>query len=141
MALGQSVSDLGATALSVVRTRLELFSLEAAEQRSRMVRLLVMAFGALVCLLLAVFVFTLLVALYFWPTEHRFLALAMLALVYAVFGGALFWAVRRALVNDPPPFSATLDELRRDAALLDRARAPAGASRPEHNAASETRSA
>ena len=137
MALRQSVSDLGATALSVLRTRLELFSLEAAEQRVRMVRFMAMAFGALMCLSLAVFVFTLLVVLYFWPTEHRYLALGILALVYAVSGAGLFWAVRHALVSGPLPFSATLDELRRDAALLDRLRAPAKASGPQTDTGSE----
>lgn len=129
MALRQSVSDLGATALSALRTRLELFSLEVAEQRARMVRLLAMAFGGLICLSLAIFVFTLLVALYFWPTDHRYLALGVLALVYALLGGGLFWAVRQALVNDPVPFAATLDELRRDAALFERLREPAGSAR------------
>lgn len=128
MALRQSVSDLSATFLSAVRTRLELFSLEAAEQRARLVSLLAMAFGALVCLTLALFVFTLLVALYFWPTDYRYMALGVLALLYAIAGGGLLWAVRHVLVNGPAPFAATLDELRRDADLLARVREPARAS-------------
>ncbi len=127
MALRQSVTDLAGTVVSALRTRLELFSLEAAEQRSRLIRLLAMAFGALLCITLAVLVFTLLLALYFWPTEYRYWALGLLALGYGLIGLGLFWAVRNALVNDPVPFSATLDELRRDASLIDRLREPAQA--------------
>lgn len=127
MALRQSVTDLAGTVVSALRTRLELFSLEAAEQRSRLIRLLAMTFGALLCITLAVLVFTLLLALYFWPTEYRYWALGLLALGYGLIGLGLFWAVRNALVNDPVPFSATLDELRRDAGLIDRLREPAQA--------------
>ena len=127
MALRQSVTDLAGTVVSALRTRLELFSLEAAEQRSRFIRLLAMTFGALLCITLAVLVFTLLLALYFWPTEYRYWALGLLALGYGLIGLWLFWAVRNALVNDPVPFSATLDELRRDASLIDRLREPAQA--------------
>lgn len=124
MALRQSVGDLGATFVTAVRTRLELFSLEAEDQRSRLLRLVALSLGALMCLVLALCIFTLLVALYFWPTEYRYVALALLAILYALAGVSMLLMVRSAIVNDPPPFSATLDELRRDAALLDRLRAP-----------------
>ena len=130
MALRQSVGDLGATFLAGLRTRLELFSLEAADQRTRLVRLLVMSFGALLCFTLALIVLTLLVALYFLPTDYRYVALGVLVFLYAVAGVVLFLSVRHSLLNDPAPFSATLDELRRDAALLDRLRVPARSSSP-----------
>src|SRR3546814_1754507 len=74
----QSVGDLACTLLSIVRTRLELFSLEATEQKSQMIVILGMAFGALLFLTLAALVFSLTVALFFWPTEHRYLALGLL---------------------------------------------------------------
>ena|SRR5690606_13341392 len=124
MALRQSVGDLACTMLSIVRTRLELFSLEASEQKAQLIVILGMAFGALLFLTLAALVFSLAVALYFWPTEQRYVALCVLAVFYTVLGVGLFWGVRRKLLFSPMPFSATIDELRRDLALADRLRDP-----------------
>lgn len=124
MALRQSVSGLAATFLSILRTRFELFALEAAEQKSKVLVLLGMVFGALVFLTLAVLVFTAMVAVYFWPTEDRYLALAVLAGLYLVIGVGLLLVVRSRLVNDSMPFSATLDELRRDIELVNQLKEP-----------------
>jgi len=124
MALRDSVADVAGTMLSIVRTRLELFSLEAQAQKMRLLQVLGMAFGALLFLTLALLVFSITVALYFWPTEHRYLALSLLALLYALVGLGLLWGVRRNLVDGPVPFSATLDELHRDAAMISRLREP-----------------
>lgn len=124
MALRQSVGDLACTLLSIVRTRLELFSLEASEQKAQLIVVLGMAFAALLFLTLAVLVFSLTLALYFWPTEHRYLALCVLGLFYTALGAGLFWGIRRKLLYAPMPFSATIDELRRDLALADRLREP-----------------
>ena len=125
MALRHSIGDLAGTLLSMVRTRLELFSLEAANEKSRLIRLLCMAFGALLLLSLALLAFSIAVALYFWPTEARYLAIGVLALVYALIGLGLFWGVWNGL-KGPMPFSATLDELKRDISLAERLREPDG---------------
>jgi len=124
MALRQAVGGLAATFLSILRTRFELFALEAAEQKSNVLALLGMAFGALIFLTLALLVFTGTVAVYFWPTEDRYLALAILAFIYFAVGIGLLVAVRSKLVNGPTPFAATLDELRRDIELVDRLKEP-----------------
>ena len=124
MALRQSIGGLAATFLSILRTRFELFALEAAEQKSNILVLLGMAFGALLFLILAVLVFTVLIAVYFWPTEDRYVALAILAFIYFAVGLGLLVAVRSRLVNGPTPFAATLDELRRDIELVDRLKEP-----------------
>jgi len=124
MALRHSVGDIVTTVLSMARTRLELFTLEATLEKSRLVRVLCMAFGALVFATLALLVFSVAVTLYFWPTDERYLAMGVLALIYAVIGAGLFIAVWRGVVNSPAPFAATLDELKRDIALADRLREP-----------------
>jgi len=124
MALRQAVGGLAATLLSILRTRFELFTLEAAEQKSRALSLLGMVFGGLVLLTLSVLVFTVTIAVYFWPTEDRYVALAILAFIYFAFGLGLLVAVRSRLVNGPPPFAATLDELRRDIELVERLKQP-----------------
>jgi len=120
--LRASFAGLGADLVAVVRTRIELFSLELAEEKSRLLAVLGMAFAALLFLTLAVLVFSLLVAALFWPTEHRYLALGVLAGGYGLIGILLLLGVRRRLVDEPPPFAATIEEFGRDAELLGRAR-------------------
>lgn len=124
MALRQTVGELAYTLLSVVRTRLELFALEAGGQKSHLVTVLGFAFGALLFLTLAVLVFSIAVALYFWPSDQRYLALGLLALLYLCLGIWMFLVVRHKLVHATMPFAATLDELRRDLALVERLREP-----------------
>lgn len=119
MALRQSVGELAATLLSIVRTRLELVALEASGQKSHWIRVVSLAFVALLFVSMAVLVFSVAVALYFWPSEHRYIALFALALIYAVLALILFFCIRRMLVNAGVPFSATLEELQRDIALLE----------------------
>ncbi|HET8597677.1 MAG TPA: phage holin family protein [Castellaniella sp.] len=113
--LGHAVADLAAQFAALVGTRLELLGLEAQDTRDRLLCRLAMLLAAAVCLLLALLVATLTVALYFWPTEHRFLALGLLALVYAVLGVGLAVCLLRGLRRDPAPFSVTAEVLRQDA--------------------------
>jgi len=49
-----------------------------------------MVFGALLFSTLAVLVFSLLLALYFWPTDYRYWALGVLVVLYAGLGVGLF---------------------------------------------------
>lgn len=119
MALRHSIGELAATLMSIVRTRLELFALEAAGQKSHLVLILGLAFGALLFVTLAVLVFSIAVALYFWPSDHRYTALFCLALIYAVAGLVLFLLVRRSLLRASMPFAATLEELQRDISLVE----------------------
>jgi uncharacterized membrane protein YqjE len=130
MALRQSVGDLACTLLSIVRTRIELFSLEASEQKSQLITMLGMAFGALLFLTLGLLVFSIAVALYFWPTDARYLALGLLALIYVLIGAGFFLAIRNRLLYAPMPVSATVEELKRDLALAERLRDPESATSP-----------
>lgn len=129
MALRQSVGDLACTLLSIVRTRMELFSLEATEQKGRLVVLMGLTAAALLFLTLAVLVFSIAVAVYFWPTDQRYMALCVLAACYLILGIGFLLAVRSKLVHGAMPFAATIDELRRDLALAERLREPSDSSR------------
>ncbi|CAB3735706.1 phage holin family protein [Achromobacter kerstersii] len=122
MGLRKSVFGVASSLVGLVRTRLELLALEAADEKSRLLKLLGMAFAALLFLTLAVLVFTVTVAVLFWPTEDRYLALGLLAAFYGIVGVALLLVVRHGLVYGAPPFAATLEELGRDAELLERIR-------------------
>ncbi|MGE8691181.1 MAG: phage holin family protein [Achromobacter sp.] len=122
MGLRKSVFGIASSLVGLLRTRLELLALEAADEKARLLKLLGMAFAALLFLTLAVLVFTVTVAVAFWPTEDRYLALGLLAAFYGIVGVVLLLMLRHGLVYGAPPFSATLEELARDAELLDRVR-------------------
>ncbi len=116
--ISRAFSDLAAQLAALAGTRLELFGLEARDAGDRLLLRLAALLAAAVFLLLALLVATLALALYFWPTESRFLALGLLALLYAVLGGGLAgWLIHR-LKHDPDPFSVTVEVLREDEAGL-----------------------
>ncbi|MGB3425677.1 MAG: phage holin family protein [Castellaniella sp.] len=116
--ISRAFSDLAAQLAALAGTRLELFGLEAQDAGDRLLCRLAALLAAAVFFLLALLVATLAVALAFWPTEYRFLALGLLALLYAVSGAGLAgWLVHR-LKHDPDPFSVTAEVLREDARAL-----------------------
>lgn len=123
MGLRISVTRVASSLLGLLRTRLKLFSLEVAEEKARLVKLMGMAFAALVFVTLAVLVLTVMIVVAVWPTENRYMALGVLAAVYALLGLVLLLTVRRHLVLGPMPFAATIEELGRDADLFDHIRA------------------
>lgn len=123
MTLRQRVGALSTTAISIVRTRLELFALEAGEQKASLLKLLALLFGALLFSTLALLVFSLLIALIFWSTEYRYWAIGTLIVIYAGLGVIMFISIANKLSKGPMPFSATLEELGRDIQMLDSLRA------------------
>jgi uncharacterized membrane protein YqjE len=122
MPLRKSLLGVASSLVELGRTRFELLALEASAEKGRLLKLLGCSFAALLFLTLAVLVFSIMVAVYFWPTDERYMALGVLAAVYAVLGVILLYIVRRTLTLGPAPFAATLEELARDAQLLDRLR-------------------
>lgn len=122
MSLSQRVGALGSTALSILRTRLEIFALEAGEQKADLMKLLALFAGALLFATLAILVFSLLVALLFWPTEYRYWAIGALMALYALLAILFGYRILQRLNNDPVPFAITLEELGRDIQMLERLR-------------------
>ncbi|MFC4278683.1 phage holin family protein [Achromobacter aloeverae] len=141
MAIRKSLLGVASSLVELGRTRFELLTLEARVEQGRLLRLLGLSFAALLFLTLAVLVFSILVAVYFWPTDSRYMALGALAGGYAVLGVILLAVVWRHLVHGPAPFAATLEELGRDVQLLDRVRAAAQAEEAAEEAAAHARAA
>lgn len=112
--LAATVGDL----LAILRTRLEIFSAELNEEKSRAMLLVGMAMAGMLFLTLALLVFTLWIAALFWPTDYRYWALGGLALIYALAGLIILLMVRHRLTNDPPSFEVTIEELERDARMF-----------------------
>jgi uncharacterized membrane protein YqjE len=122
MTLRQSVGDIGCTVLAIFRTRLELAAVEAGQQKARLARIMVMLFGALLFSTLALLVFTLFIALLFWPTEYRYWAIASLFVVYAVLGLSFGLTVMRRLNSGSYPFEATVEEIKKDIQVIENLR-------------------
>jgi len=111
--LGGTLRQLGDSMLGLVETRVQILSLEWAEERGVLTRLMLIVFALLACLQLAIvmgIVWLLLVV----GEEHRvaLLGIAALVLLLAAGGGALWlrgWLKRRR-----PMFATTIAELRKD---------------------------
>ena len=112
---GQVANDL----VAILHTRAELFSVELAAQRERFFSLLGLFGIAIIFLLLAMIIFSMLVVSFFWPGEFRFWAIGGLALSYAVIGLSLLWRLRRRLKTDALPFEITRKEFAQDLASLN----------------------
>lgn len=118
MSVRENLSVVAADLVSMLRTRIELFSAEVGEQKHRLSVLAAMLFTAAVFLLLAVVVGSFLIVAFFWSTEYRYWAIGLLSLTYALIGLGLLWGVCHRLKTEATPFSATLEELHRDLVVL-----------------------
>ena len=118
MTIRASLAATAGDVVAILRTRLEIFGAELSEEKSRAMVLVGMALAGMFFLALALLVFTLWIAVLFWPTEYRYWALAGLALIYALAGLVLLLVVRHRLMNDPPAFEVTVEELGRDARMF-----------------------
>ena len=111
-----------ASSLALLRTRLELVSVEFAQERERLKSSIVLLAVAAVAFALTAMVVTLGVIAWFWD-DHRYAAIAIIAVIYALAGIVALVAHRRLRREAPVPFGATTDALRRDVEWL-RARHP-----------------
>jgi|KBSMisStaDraftv2_1062788.scaffolds.fasta_scaffold12345_8 uncharacterized membrane protein YqjE len=112
-----SAARLGASLLGLVRTRLELASLELAEQRDRVQQQLTLLLAAMAMFMFAVLFLASWVIAYYWDT-HRLTAIAIVAVVFAGAGAALLALRSQAASVAPTPFAATIAEFERDRAML-----------------------
>ena len=133
MHTGAPPSDLKAaaqtaasSALGLLRTRLELASIEWAEERERLLSRLGLLFAALLLVIFGVLGLGVLVAVYFWDTAREAAVLVPTALCI-VTGLLLYYQSRRLGQTGALPFAATLAEFDKDRAALSPALRPAQA--------------
>ena len=112
-----AAARLGASLLGLVRTRLELASLELAEERDRVQQQLTLLLAAMAMFMFALLFIAGWVIAYYWDT-HRLTAIAIVAVVFAGAGAALLALRSQAASVAPTPFAATIAEFERDRALL-----------------------
>jgi uncharacterized membrane protein YqjE len=109
---------LAQQALVVCENRIQLFLLEAQEEREHIFRAFWLSMAMAVFVLLAGVALTLLIAVVCWPWS-RVAALAILVAVYGGIAGFLYAQLAR-LRRDWQSFSATFIELRKDRECLEK---------------------
>lgn len=95
-----------------LENRIELFVVEWKEERLRLFGTILLAATGAVCAFMALIVISFTLVVIFWDT-HRLLVVVLLAAVYAVASVTAFALVRSRLRNWQP-FSATLDQIKKD---------------------------
>jgi uncharacterized membrane protein YqjE len=108
---------MGATALAIAQTRLQLLSNELQEQGVRGLQMLALGAIALFCAATGVLLLTAWIVIALWD-QYRLLTIGILALIY--FGGcaAALRALKIKAAGRPKLFAASLAELQRDRDLL-----------------------
>ena len=117
--LAQAFVGIAATLVALLRTRLELATVEFAEERERIKGMLVLVVVATMSACFAIVALSALVVVWFWDT-HPLAAIFGVALFYAVVAAGALAALRQLVRAHGQPFAATLGELERDAESLRR---------------------
>ena len=114
-----SLRNLGASVLALMRTRIELFATELAEEKERRKEMLVLAVIAALFLALGLLLVAFLVVVIFWDS-YRLIAIGGVTLLYLGIGAWALLKLRHKVRVSPPPFAATLAEFEQDMELLRR---------------------
>jgi len=115
--LRASASQAANSAMSLLRTRLELASIELAEERERLYVRLALMFAAVLLMVFGVLGMGVLIAVYFWDSYRIAAVLAPTLLCIAV-GVALLRKSKALGHAGGLPFSATLAEFDKDRAAF-----------------------
>jgi len=112
-----ALSRLSGSLIALLRTRIELATVEFDEERERIKEMLLLAVCAALLGLFALLFASLLVIVYFWDS-NRLAATGAVAVFYVVLAMAVYARMKQRLRDKPQPFAATLSELEQDAASL-----------------------
>lgn len=97
----------------ILRSRLELFSAELAEEGYRLVQMLIWATVAIFSGIMAFILINVTVVYLFWE-EARLTVLISLTLFYTLVLAAIAIGFTRYIKRQRPPFSATIHEFHKD---------------------------
>ena len=117
--LSDAIFRLGGTVLALLRTRLELATVEFEEERERATELLVLVLSGVLLALFALLFASIFVIAYFWEA-YRLWAIAGVTLFYVALAALTFMRLQQRRRDKPAAFSATLAELGQDVASLRR---------------------
>jgi len=104
--------------LTIGENRLELLTVEVQEERERLLHALLLALGVAAFGLMAGLTLTAAIVVLFWDYSH----LATLLILTGLYGAAGVYLCRRltGLLRDWQTLSASLDQLRKDRACLEK---------------------
>ena len=110
---------IASNAVGAVQNRIELFALELREEKNHAVYVLIWVLVAASCGLMALVAITAAVVL-FVPEDKRGLAAGGFAVFYLALAAFALLRARGRMKEEVPPFSATIEELRKDHEWLQR---------------------
>ena len=114
----ESIRSFMASWVSVIKTRVEIISVELEEQREWLEHLVLMAVAAMFFISLGLMLTTLFVVVLFWNTDARLWVLGGFSLLYLGVGIGLFLALKSKMKSKPKLFASTASELGKDYATL-----------------------
>lgn len=104
--------------LAAGQNRLELFQVEAREEKIRVVHMLLLTSAITVLATLALALTIVAIVMMAWP-DGLLMALAMVIAGCAI-GAGLAWRALSKRLGDPAPFAASSEELRKDRQCIPR---------------------
>ena len=117
--LGSALSQLVATALAMVRTRLELATVEFTEERERAKEMLLLVFSTVLVALFALLFASVFIIAYFWDS-YRLTAVGAVTGFYLALAVIFLIRLKQRMQEKHSPFAATLSQLEEDAEALRR---------------------
>ncbi len=111
--LAASLKGLAGTVLTLLQVRLELLSVEAQEEVTRVVSLLLYGVVAVILLALGLGFLAILITVALWESQ-RLLALAVFATLFLALGGVAAWLAYQRVQRGSALFVASLTELQQD---------------------------
>ena len=117
--LATALSGIAATVVALLRTHLELATVEFEEQRARVSAMLALIVVATVFACCTFVALSVLVVVWLWD-RNPLVVISGVALVYALIAACAVLALKQQLRANGRPFAATLSELERDADALRR---------------------
>ena len=111
--LFMTLKALSSNLLAIVQTRLELLSTDVAEERERLLKLLVMVLIALFCLGVGVILLALLIVVALWESNRLYALVGMIAF-FLVAGLGVGWTAIQWSRRQPRLFDASITELTKD---------------------------
>ncbi|MCC6531004.1 MAG: phage holin family protein [Burkholderiales bacterium] len=112
-----SLRSLGASAVGIARTRLQLLANELEEQRARTLQMVVWGAIALFCAAVGILLLSAWIVVALWD-QYRLATIAVLALIYFAGCVAALKRLKTKAAERPKLFASSLAELRRDQDLL-----------------------
>ena len=116
-----SLRSIGPALFALLRTRLELFGIELAEEKAHVANAALLAAGALLFGGLALLMLNVFVLAWFW-NSYRYQAIVAMVALYGAGALLCIWRLRSTLASRPPIFDATMTELKSDIEAFNRVR-------------------